>query len=234
MYELMAALFDEGSVFPHRDRFAKELITAFARLDGRAVGVVASQPKQKGGILTSDSADKGAQFVQLCNAYGLPLLFLADTPGFMVGQQVERSGIIRHGAKYLSAIAACTVPRICVVVRKAYGAAYLAMSGATFDPDAILSLSTGRMAIMGPDPAVNAIYANKIEAIEDPGERAEFVERKRAEYSVDLDIFRVASAFYVDSVTPGDRLRDELIGRFAHYAGKARPPAQRHHAVIRG
>ncbi|MBA3741521.1 MAG: acyl-CoA carboxylase subunit beta [Sporichthya sp.] len=234
MYELMRALFDEGSIFPHRDRFAKELITAFARLDGRAVGVVASQPKQKGGILTSDSADKGAQFVQLCNAYGLPLLFLADTPGFMVGQQVERAGIIRHGAKYLSAIAACTVPRICVVVRKAYGAAYLAMSGATFDPDAIISLSTGRMAIMGADPAVNAIYANKIEAIEDLEERAAFVECKRAEYGVDLDIFRVASAFYVDAVTPAEQLRDELIGRFAHYSGKARPLAQRHHAVIRG
>jgi len=234
MLEVLDALFDEGSVFEHKQRFAKELITAFARLDGRVVGVVASQPKYKGAILTADSADKGAQFVQLCNAYGIPLLFLADTPGFMVGTAVERSGIIRHGAKYLSAIAACTVPRICVVVRKAYGAAYLAMSGGTFDPDALITLPTGRMAIMGPEPAVNAIYANKIAEIEDPQEREAFVAAKRAEYDEGLDVFRIASATYVDSVTHGDELRAELIGRLAHYAAKDRPAAQRRHAVIRG
>jgi len=234
MLELMGSLFDEDSVFEHKQRFAKELITAFARLDGRTVGVVASQPKQKGAILTADSSDKGAQFVQLCDAYGIPLLFLADTPGFMVGTAVERGGIIRHGAKYLSAIAACTVPRICVVIRKAYGAAYLAMSGGTFDPDALITLPTGRMGIMGPEPAVNAIYAAKIAAIEDPDEREAFVAERRAEYEEGLDVFRIASATYVDAVTPGDELRGELIVRFAHYAEKARPLAPRRHPVIRG
>lgn len=234
MLELIGALVDSGSVFEHKKRFAKELVTCFARLDGRAIGIVASQPKHKGGIITSDSSDKGAQFTSLCDAYGIPLLFLVDTPGFMVGSQVERGGIIRHGAKYLSAIAACTVPRICVVVRKAYGAGYLAMSGAPFDPDAVVVLPTARMAIMGPEPAVNAIFANKIEAIEDPDERAAYVAARREEYDVNLDVFRAASATYVDSVIPGAELRSELVRRFAHYAGKDRPMAPRRHAVIRG
>ncbi|HEY2570338.1 MAG TPA: acyl-CoA carboxylase subunit beta, partial [Solirubrobacteraceae bacterium] len=162
VHELLAALLDEGSLLEHRTRFAKELVTCFARLDGRAVGILANQSKHKGGVLTSDSADKGAQFVSLCDAYGIPLVFLADTPGFMVGTQVERAGIIRHGAKLLLAIANATVPRITCVVRKSYGAGYLAMSGATFEPDSIIALPTAKMAIMGPEPAVNAIYANRI------------------------------------------------------------------------
>jgi acetyl-CoA carboxylase carboxyltransferase component len=234
MHELLAALVDEGSLFEHKRRFARELICGFARLQGRTIGVVANQPKHKGGVITSDSSDKGAQFVQLCNAYGLPLLFLVDTPGFMVGAQVERGGIIRHGAKYLSSIAACTVPRICVVVRKAYGAGYLAMSGAPFDPDAVVALPTARLAIMGPEPAVNAIFANKIEAIEDPDERAAYVTARREEYEVNLDVFRAASANYVDSVISGEHLRAELVRRFDHYAAKVRAPVNRHHAVIRG
>lgn len=234
MRMVLERLFDEGSIFQHRPRFAKELITTFARLDGRTVGVVANQPRHKGGILTSDTSDKGAQFVQLCNAYGIPLIFLSDTPGFMVGSAVERGGIIRHGAKYLSAIAACTVPRICVVLRKSYGAAYMAMSGATFDPDATIALPAAKMAIMGPEAAVNAIWAKRIEAIEDPAECEAFVAARRAEYLVNLDVFRAASEFYVDSVIPGDRLRRELTLRMAHYADKSRESVRRHHAVIRG
>ncbi|UTI66231.1 acyl-CoA carboxylase subunit beta [Paraconexibacter antarcticus] len=234
MREVLTQLFDEGSIFQHKPRFAKELITAFARLDGRPVGIVASQPNFKGGILTADTSDKGAQFVQMCNAYGIPLIFLSDTPGFMVGSVVERGGIIRHGAKYLSAIANCTVPRISVMLRKSYGAAYMAMSGATFDPDAMIALPSTKMAIMGPEAAVNAIWSNRIEAIEDPEEREAFVNARREEYLVNLDIFRAASEFYVDSVIPGDELRRELILRMRHYANKKRETVPRHNAVIRG
>ncbi len=234
MHKLLVRLFDRDSVFEHKPRFARELITAFARLDGRVVGVVASQPKHKGAILTSDSSDKGAQFVSLCNAYGIPLIFLSDTPGFMVGSAVERGGIIRHGAKYLSAIANCSVPRISVMVRKSYGAAYMAMSGATFDPDAMIALPTAKMAIMGPEAAVNAIWANRIEAIEDEGERAAFVQQRRDDYMANLDIFRAASEFYVDSVIPGDALRDELVRRLRHYEHKRMESVPRRNPVIRG
>ena len=234
MRKVLTQLFDDGSVFQHKPRFAKELMTAFVRLDGRPVGVLANQPQYKGGILTSDTSDKGAQFVQMCNAYGIPLIFLSDTPGFMVGSAVERGGIIRHGAKYLSAIANCTVPRISVMLRKSYGAAYMAMSGATFDPDAMIALPSTKMAIMGPEAAVNAIWANRIEAIEDLEEREAFVAARREEYLVNLDIFRAASEFYVDSVIPGDELRRELILRMQHYAGKKRETVARHNAVIRG
>jgi acetyl-CoA carboxylase carboxyltransferase component len=152
----------------------------------------------------------------------------------MVGSAVERGGIIRHGAKYLSAIANCSVPRISVMLRKSYGAAYMAMSGATFDPDAMIALPAAKMAIMGPEAAVNAIWANRIEAFEDPVERESFVTARREEYLVNLDIFRAASEFYVDSVIPGDQLRRELILRMRHYADKKRETVQRHNAVIRG
>ncbi|MFY9264383.1 MAG: acyl-CoA carboxylase subunit beta [Solirubrobacterales bacterium] len=234
MRELLERVFDDGSIFEHKRRFAKEMIVAFARLDGRSVGIVASQPKYKGAIITSDVADKGAQFVQMCNAYGIPLLFFSDTPGFMVGTKVERGGIIRHGAKYLSAIASSSVPRISVMVRKSYGAAYMAMSGATFDPDAMIALPTAKMAIMGPEAAVNAIYAAKIEALETQAERDAFVKDRRDEYAENIDVFRTASEFFIDSVIHGDSLRDELVLRLGHYENKKMEILPRRNAVIRG
>src|SRR5690606_8712801 len=142
---------------------------------GFAVGVVANNSMVKGGVLFVDSADKAARFIQLCDAFNVPLLFLADVPGFMVGTAVERQGIIRHGAKLISAVAEATVPKICVVVRKAYGAGLYAMAGPGFDPDATIALPTARIAVMGAEAAVNAVYANKIAAMADPDERAAFV-----------------------------------------------------------
>ena len=234
VFKVLARIVDEGSLFQHRGAFARELVTAFARLDGRTVGLVANQPMRKGGTLSSDSSEKGAQFVQLCDAYGIPLVFLSDTPGFMVGSQVERDGIIRRGAKYLSAIAEASVPRICVVLRKSYGAGYMAMSGATFGPDATIALPQAKLAIMGPEAAVNAIYLNKINAIEDPDERAAYVAALRAEYMINLDVFRAASATYLDAVILGDDLRAELVLRLERYARKDRERLPRRHAVLRG
>jgi acetyl-CoA carboxylase carboxyltransferase component len=231
---VLDALLDEDSVFQHRQRFAPELITAFARLEGRAVGVVANQPMRKGGVLTGDSSDKGAQFVQLCNAYGLPLLFLCDVPGFMVGSAVERAGIIRHGAKFLQALADCSVPRICVVLRKAYGAGYLAMSGASFGADATIALPQARLAIMGPEAAVNAIHHRRIAAIADPDERAAFVAGRREEYMADLDVFRAASEAYLDAVVSADDLRGELALRLRHLCGRELTAPRRRTAVVRG
>lgn len=234
MRKVIDRIFDAESVFEHKQRFAREIICAFARLDGRPVGVIANQPMRKAGTLHSDSSDKAAQFVQLCDAYGLPLVFLSDTPGFMVGSAAERTGIIRHGAKLLSAIAETTVPRISVLVRKAYGAGYFAMSGAGFQPDATIALATAWVAIMGPEAAVNAVYYNKIKAIEDDAERQAYTAALRDEYMVNLDVFRAASNYYLDAVIHASDLRGELTNRLRHYAGRDRTPLARRHAVVRG
>ena len=189
---------------------------------GASIGIVANQPKQKGGVLFVDSADKAARFIQTCNAFNVPLLFLADVPGFMIGTAVERQGIIRHGAKMISAVSEATVPKLSVIVRKAYGAGLYAMAGPAFDPDACLALPTASIAVMGPQAAVNAVFYNQLQAIEDPDERARRTEELRREYAEDIDILHLASELVVDAVIQPEDLRDELVKRFALAAGKAR------------
>jgi acetyl-CoA carboxylase carboxyltransferase component len=213
------ALVDEGSFFELKKLFAREIVTGLARIDGRVVGIVANQPKWKGGVLFVDSADKAARFIWLCDAFGIPLLFLADVPGFMIGKAVERQGIIRHGAKMLSAMADATVPRICVVLRKAYGAGLYAMSGPGFEPDATIALPQAMIAVMGAEAAINAVYANKI-AEKPEVERAAYIEELRQQYREDIDILKLAAELHVDAITPGDELRAELIRRFANASTK--------------
>ncbi|MHB8532202.1 MAG: acyl-CoA carboxylase subunit beta [Solirubrobacteraceae bacterium] len=226
--QMIAALVDEGSFLEIHPRWAKELVVGFARLDGAAVGIVANQPKHKGGVLFSDSADKAARFIWNCNAFNVPLLFLADVPGFMIGTQVERQGIIRHGAKMISAVSEATVPKLSVIVRKAYGAGLYAMAGPAFDPDCCLALPSASIAVMGPQAAINAVYFNQLQAIEDERERAEETERLRAEYAADIDILHLASEMVIDAVIAPELLREELVRRFAQAAGKRREwPAKR-------
>jgi len=228
---LIAGLVDEGSLFEIHPGWAKELVVGFARLNGEAIGVVANQPKHKGGVLFSDSADKAARFIWTCNAFNLPLLFLADVPGFMIGTQVERDGIIRHGAKMISAVSEATVPKISVIVRKAYGAGLYAMAGPAFDPDCCLALPGASIAVMGPQAAINAVYYNQLQAIEDEQERAARVEQLRGEYAADIDLLHLASEIVIDAVIEPDALRGELIARFAHAAGKQRSWPAKHNAV---
>ncbi len=217
MHDLVKAVVDAGSWLPLKALFARELITGFARLDGRAVGIVGNNSKFRAGVLFPDSSDKAARFVWLCNAYGIPLLFLQDISGFMVGAAVERQGIIRHGAKMLFAVCESTVPRIAVMVRKAYGGGYLAMSGAPTAPSALLALPTARPALMGPAAAINAIHAKRIEEIADLDERRRFVMEQQAAYEMDVDILSVASDNAVDAIVPVAQLRAELIARFELY-----------------
>jgi len=224
-------LLDEGSYFEVHALWAREVTVGFGRLDGRVVGVVGNNSMFKGGVLFVDSADKATRFVQLCDAFNVPLLFLSDVPGFMVGAAVEKEGIIRHGAKMISAISEATVPKICVVVRKAYGAGLYAMAGPGFEPDATIALPTAKIAVMGAEAAVNAVYANKIAAIEDEAERAEFVDAKRREYDEDIDVVRLASELVVDTVVEPAALRAELVRRFAAAAGKDRTFSRRRHGV---
>jgi acetyl-CoA carboxylase carboxyltransferase component len=215
VHSVIAALVDEGSFFELKPDFACELTVGLARLDGRALGIVASNPAHLGGVLFVDSADKAARFIWCCDAFGLPLLFLADVPGFMIGTSVERQGIIRHGAKMITAVAEATVPKICVVLRKAYGAGLYAMSGPAFGPEATLALPMARIAVMGAEAAVNAVYANTIAAFENEEERDAFVAEQRQRYEADVDLLHLASELVVDAIVDPDRLRDELIARFA-------------------
>jgi acetyl-CoA carboxylase carboxyltransferase component len=229
--ELIEAIIDEGTFFPYKELFAPELVCGFARLGGRAVGVVANQSLHKAGVLFADSSDKAARFIWICNAFNVPLLFLCDNAGYMVGAEVERGGIIRHGAKMLFAVCQAAVPRISVIVRKAYGGGYLAMSGSPTGPDAVLALATAKPALMGPAAAINAIHYNRIMAIDDDAERAAFIEAKRAEYDANIDVFRVASENSVEDVVPGARLREELIARFAAYARRSAEPVERRNGI---
>jgi acetyl-CoA carboxylase carboxyltransferase component len=225
---LIDALIDEGSLLEIQPRWAKELLVGFARLEGNAIGIVANQPKHKGGVLFTDSADKAARFIWMCNAFNVPLLFLADVPGFMIGTQVEREGIIRHGAKMISAVSEATVPKISVIVRKAYGAGLYAMAGPAFEPDCCIALPSASIAVMGPQAAINAVYYNQLQAIDDEHERAARTEQLRTEYAQDIDILHLASELVIDAVIEADELRAELVRRFAHAACKQRDwPAKR-------
>lgn len=231
MRRFARGLLDADSFLEIQSLWARELTVGFGRLGGQVVGVVANNSMFKGGVLFVDSADKATRFVQLCDAFNVPLLFLADVPGFMVGTAVEKQGIIRHGAKMISAISEATVPKICVVVRKAYGAGLYAMAGPGFEPDATLALPTAKIAVMGAEAAVNAVYANKIASIEDAEQRAEFVAARRAEYERDIDLVRLASELVIDDIVRPERLRDELIRRYAAAAGRDRHFSRRRHGV---
>jgi acetyl-CoA carboxylase carboxyltransferase component len=230
MRKVIEALIDEGSWLEIKKLFAKELLTGFARLDGHAVGIVANQPMQKGGVLFNDSADKAARFIWLCDAFEIPLLFLADVPGFMIGTDVERRGIIRHGAKMISAVSEATVPKISVIVRKAYGAGLYAMAGPAFDSDCVIALPSAQIAVMGPEPAVNAVFYNKL---------AELPEERRAsrrkeledEYREDVDLYKLAANLVVDDVVEPDELREKLIARFRAYSTRISARPNRKHGV---
>jgi acetyl-CoA carboxylase carboxyltransferase component len=233
MHEFVEAFIDEGTWFEYKKLFAPELITGLARLGGRPVGILANQSTVKGGVIFPDSSDKAARFVWICNAFNIPLLFLNDISGFMIGTQVERMGIIRHGAKMLFAVAEATVPRICVIVRKAYGGGYLAMSGASMGPDAVIALPTAKPALMGPAPAINAIHYNEIMALK-PQERPGFIQQKRNEYEDNIDPYALANDFFFESLIPAGQLRQELIDRFAAYSLKEAKGIERRCGIIPG
>jgi acetyl-CoA carboxylase carboxyltransferase component len=230
MRKVVEALIDEGSWVEIKKLFAKELLTGFARLDGQAVGILANQPMQKGGVLFSDSADKAARFIWLCDAFEIPLLFLADVPGFMIGTDVERRGIIRHGAKMISAVSEATVPKISVIVRKAYGAGLYAMAGPAFDSDSVIALPSAQIAVMGPEPAVNAVFYNKLAELPE-SEKAARRKQLEDEYREDIDLYKLAGNLIVDDVVEPGHLRDTLIARFKAYGTRTSAQPDRKHGV---
>jgi acetyl-CoA carboxylase carboxyltransferase component len=231
MMMVINEIIDEGSWCEIKKLFAREILTGFARIQGKTVGIVANQPKWLGGVLFVDSADKAARFIWLCDAFNVPLLYLADVPGFMIGTKVEKQGIIRAGAKMIAAVSEATVPKLSVIIRKAYGAGLYAMCGPAFEPDACIALPTASIAVMGPQAAVNAVYYNKIQEIPPGDERTAYVKKLQDEYREGVDLLKLASELVIDAVVPGERLRSEIVLRFARAERKDEPRPRRKHLV---
>jgi methylmalonyl-CoA decarboxylase subunit alpha len=231
MMAVIEAVIDEGSWVEIKKLYAKEVLTGLCRIEGRTVGIVANQPKYKGGVLFVDSADKAARFIWLCDAFNIPLLYLADVPGFMIGTVVEKQGIIRAGAKMIAAVSEATVPKLSVIVRKAYGAGLYAMCGPAFEPDECIALPTASIAVMGPNAAVNAVYYNKIQAVPAGPEREALVQRLRDEYRADIDLEKLGSEMVIDAVIPSVDLRREVARRFARAEGKFEERPRKKHMV---
>jgi acetyl-CoA carboxylase carboxyltransferase component len=232
MTRLVERVVDADSMLELRPEFGGEIITAFARIDGRPVAIVANQPAQRAGAIFPDAAEKAAQFIWTADAYNIPLLYLCDTPGFMAGSQVERDGILEKGKKMIYATSSATVPKQCVVVRKAYGAGIYAMSGPAYGPESTLALPSGEIAIMGPEAAINAVYANQLADIDDPEERAEREAELRAEYREDIDVKRMASEVVIDEIVPPSSLREELAARFEFYEGVQKELPEKKHGTV--
>ncbi len=231
IHELIHGIVDDGSWFGVKELFAKEMATGFARLGGMTVGIIANNSRHKGGVLFVDSADKAARFVWMCDAFNIPILFLMDISGYMIGSSIERAGIIRHGAKFVQAVSASRVSRICVLVRKAYSGGYLAMSGSGTHPDAVLALPTAMPALVGPEAAINAVHYNEIMSLPE-AERGAFIKAKREVYARDIDVFRkAADEFHVEAVVEPGELRNELIRRYRVYSRRPYQVIERRTAV---
>jgi methylmalonyl-CoA decarboxylase subunit alpha len=229
MYEVIGRIVDDGVYFDMKPQWAKTIITCFARFGGRPCGIVANQPKQLGGILDNDSADKAARFVNLCNAFDIPLLFLQDVPGFMVGTKVEEAGIIRHGAKMLYAVANATVPKITVVIRKAYGAGYYVMNGKAYEPDLIVAWPSAEISVMGAEGAVEIVMRRQVEAAEDPAAmRAQLIEAYRRL----IDVYVPARNALIDDVIDPRDTRPTICRALEMAEGKRVERPWKRHGVV--
>ncbi|MCH7659287.1 MAG: acyl-CoA carboxylase subunit beta [Euryarchaeota archaeon] len=232
MVDLIERVVDRNSYFELRPDYGAEIITAYARIDGRPVGIVANQPNHRAGAIFPDAAEKAAEFIWKSDAYDIPLLYLCDTPGFMAGSGVEKDAILEKGKKMIYATSSATVPKQCVVVRKAYGAGIYAMSGPAYDPESTIGLPSGEIAIMGPEAAINAVYRNRLDAIDDEEERAVREEELREEYRRDIDVHRMASEVVIDEIVPPSSLREELVNRFAFYENLEKELPEKKHGTI--
>jgi len=232
VHDLLDRICDAESVFELKPEYGKEIVTAFARIDGKPVGVVANQPTERSGAIFPDAAEKAAEFIWTCDAYEIPLLYLCDTPGFMAGSQVEKDAILEKGKKFIYATSSATVPKQTVVVRKAYGAGIYAMGGPAYEPESVIGLPSGEIGIMGPEAAINAVYANKLAEIDDPEERAEREDELREEYRRDIDIHRMASEVVIDEIVPPSDLREELVQRFDFYEDIEKSVPDKKHGTV--
>ena len=229
MYDVIAQIVDDGAWFDMKGQWARTIITCFARFGGRPAGIVANQPKHLGGILDNDSADKAARFVNLCNAFGVPLVFLQDVPGFMVGTKVEADGIIRHGAKMLYAVANATVPKITVITRKAYGAGYYVMCGRAYEPDLIVAWPSAEISVMGAEGVVEIAFRRVVEAADDPvAKRTELIEGFRKAF----DVYIAAGNDLIDDVIDPRETRETICRALEMSEGKQVERPWKRHGVV--
>ncbi len=231
MYDLVKRVVDRDSFLEVKKIYAPELIVGFSRIGGKSIGIIANQPNVKGGVLFPDSAYKGAKFIQLCDAFNIPILFLADVPGFMIGTAVEKQGIIRAGARMIFSVSEATVPKVSIIVRKAYGAGLYAMAGPGYEPDVCLALPTAMIAVMGPEAAVNAVFFNKIMELPEK-ERPTYIDKLREDYRKDVDIYKLGAELVTDGMVAPSELRNEIINRFRKYESKDYHLPKRRHGVI--
>ena len=232
LHELIDCVVDEGSWFEIKPDHAEEMVTGFARIEGRVVGIVGNNSLHRAGAIFPHSADKAAEFITTCDAYNVPLVYLCDTPGFMVGSEVEQQGILKRGKKFIYATSTATVPKICVAVRKAYGAGIYAMAGPAFEPDATLALPGAEIAVMGAEAAINAVYARQLAAEKDDEARAKREAELREAYRKDIDIHETANDLIVDHVVPPSELRQEIARRLAMFENKHLPLPKKGHSTV--
>src|SRR5438132_475993 len=228
MRKVIKRLVDSGDVFEIKPTYARNIVTALARFAGRSTGIVASQPMFKGGALDIDAADKAARFITLCDAFNIPLVFLQDVPGFIVGTEVEKQGIIRHGAKMLYAVSEATVPKVTVVLRKAYGAGYYVMCGRGYEPDTLVAWPSAEISVMGPEGAVDILFPKQIAAADDPSAaRKEYIEAVRKT----IDPYVAASWAMVDDIIDPRDTRRVIIEALEGAATKRPHRVWRKHGV---
>src|SRR6476661_7825764 len=230
--KVITAVVDDGEFFPMKPEWAKNIVTGLARIDGRPVGIVANQPMVLGGALDVNAADKAARFVWLCDAFNIPLVFLHDVPGFIVGSAVEKQGIIRHGAKMLFAVSEATVPKISVILRKSYGAGYFVMNGLAYEADYIVAWPTAEIAVMGPDGAVNIIHRRTLEAIEDDAERTAKRLELAEEIRANIDPYIAAGHAQLDDVIDPAETRAAIARGLRISADKRVDRPWRKHGVL--
>lgn len=230
MLSLITRVVDDGEFFEVHAGFAKNIIVGFARINGKTVGVVANQPKVAAGALDVDASDKAARFVRFCDAFNIPLITFTDVPGYLPGVKQEHNGIIRHGAKLLYAFSEATVPKINVIVRKAYGGAYIAMNSKHLGADMVLAWPTAEIAVMGPDGAANIIFKKEIGEAADP---IEFRKQKILEYRDKFSNPYVAAARgYVDDVIEPATTRQRIASALDMLAGKRESRPSKKHGNI--
>ncbi|WKV07897.1 carboxyl transferase domain-containing protein [Thermoanaerobacterium sp. CMT5567-10] len=212
MKEIISEIVDDGIYLESQSMYAQNIITAFARLNGRTIGIIANQPKVLAGCLDINASDKASRFIRFCDAFNIPLLNIVDVPGFLPGTNQEYGGIIRHGAKMLYAYSEATVPKVTLIVRKAYGGAYLAMCSKDLGADIVLAWPTAEIAVMGPDGAANIVFKNEIKLSDDPvAARNEKIKEYRENFA---NPYRAAARGYVDDVILPSETRPRLISAF--------------------
>ncbi len=229
MYDVIYSIVDRDSFFEIKPGWAKNLITGFARFNGISCGILANQPMVRGGILDIDSADKATRFMQLCDAFNVPLIFLQDVPGFIIGSRVEKLGIIRHGAKMLFAVSEATVPKVTVILRKAYGAGYFVMCGKQYEPDLIVGWPTAEISVMGPEGAVNIIFRKEIFEADNP---EELRNERCAAFRKLISPYLAAANHFIDDIIEPAETRKVIINALTLARNKKRQRPWRKHGVM--